>query len=158
MATVIAQQLQEFNWGWKDFPHTLWSQAILEVNGQIVIPEQIEFGVASTGQQVLIVTFDDESKLNVWLDPDFPRKRLQDYAVWEHSPFYDLTLSTCPAWRIHRCSRCSVNVEVWDPPNELVVDLKFCERTDHRRMPATPHARLVIRNRGFTQKRFGLEE
>ncbi|MCJ7423429.1 hypothetical protein MUP01_04070 [Candidatus Bathyarchaeota archaeon] len=151
----MTQQLQQLEWNYLDFPHICWPSAIVEVNGELVIPQLVEFGRASTGQRVCVVTFDDGSRLDVWLDPDFPRSHQKDYAIWKRSPFHDLTLSTCPAWRVRRCGRCQVDVELWSPPDQIIVDLRFCERDDHRRMPVNPHAHLVIRNHGFIQKRLG---
>ncbi len=154
MATVLTQQVE---WSYRDFPHNLWPAAYVEVNGEVVIPRLVEFGQASTGQPCCIVTFDDGSRLDVWLDPDFPRRHLKDYAVWNKSPYQGLTLSTCPEWRTHRCNRCRVKVEVWNPPDQVSVDLKFCERTDHKRLNATPHAHIIIRTAGIIQKRLGVE-
>lgn len=158
MAMKLVEPQLDLEWSRGDFPHHVWSQAIVEVNGEIVTPLLVEFGASSkTGQPCLVVTFEDGSKLNIWLDPDYPKRRLRDYAVWKQSPFYNLTLSTCPEWREHRCSRCQVNVELWTPPDQIIVDLKFCEGDNHRRMQAIPHAHLVIRTIGFTQKRLGME-
>lgn len=151
----MAQQLQ-VEWRRCDFPHTEWPCALVEVNEQVVVPELVEFGRASTGQKCIIITFSDDSKLDVWLDPDFPALHARDYAVWKKSPFYNLALSTCPEWR-RKCSRCQVRVEQWRPLDQIVVDLKFCERDDHRRLNATPHAHIVVRNCGFKQNRLGVD-
>jgi hypothetical protein len=159
MAMILTQDPQLDEWSRGDFPHHVWSQAIVEVNGEIVTPLLVEFGASSkTGQSCLVVTFEDGSKLNIWLDPDYPKRHLRDYAVWKNcAAFYGLTLSTCPEWREHRCSRCQVKVELWTPPDQVIVDLKFCERDDHKRLHETPHAHIIIRNIGFTQKRLGME-
>jgi hypothetical protein len=154
MATVLAQQV---DWNYKDFPHNAWTGALVEVNNQLVTPQLVEFGKASTGQQICIVTFDEDCRLDIWLDPNYPKSHLRDYAVWNASPFYNLTLSTCPEWRMRKCPRCSIEVGAWNPPDEIVVDLKFCERTDHKRMAAMPHAHIIIRNIGFIQKRLGVD-
>jgi hypothetical protein len=160
MATILVQESPrgaEQQWGYHDFPHVVWPLALVEVNDEAVIPELVEYGKASTGQLCLVITFQDGSKLDVWLDPD-PHSHLRDYAVWKSSPFHDLNLSTCPEWRMHRCPRCQVKVLLWAPPDQVVVDIRFCERDDHKRLIATPHARIAIRNRGCTQKRLLLEE
>jgi hypothetical protein len=158
MAMILAQEPLAEQWSRTDFPHNIWTSAELQVNGETVVPQLIEFGKASTGQKCCDITFDDGSRLDIWLDPAFPKSHLRDYAIWNKSPFYDLTLSTCPQWKPHKCPRCQVIVESWLPPEELVVDLKFCERVDHKRMVETPHVRISIRTRGVIQKRFGLED
>jgi hypothetical protein len=154
MATIHASQFP-VDWAFQDFPHNQWPSAYVKVNGELVVPQLVEFGNASTGQACLIVTFNDGSQLNVWLDPDFPKKHLRDYAVWKKSPFYDLTLSTCPEWKHRKCNSCQVKVEIWKPLDEVRVDLRFCERDDHRRMSDIPHAYICIRSHGVVQKRLG---
>jgi hypothetical protein len=153
----VAQQLQ-WDWTYSDFPHGEWSNALVEVNGEVVIPQTVEYGKASTGQPCCILTFEDGSRLDIWLDACFPKNHRGDYAVWKNSPFYDLTLSTCPEWKDHKCNRCSVQVEQWMPLDQIIVDLKFCERDDHKPTYLSPHARIVVRNAGYMQRRLGVEQ
>lgn len=131
------------HWSYKDFPHKRWEDCEVYVNDIPKAHVKVEYGKAVTEQQMVSILFEDGSRLNIWLDPD--------YAVWKD--YAGLDLSTCPKWT-KKCGQCAIHSIFWRMKDELEIYVTFCQTVNHKTFDKAVNMHIFIRNKGYKQKRF----